>query len=226
IGLPDAKGDAIYNGAVDNATGIAALIEIGRTFAAGPPPARSVAFLAVTAEEKGLIGSEYYAANPIYSLGKTVGLINMDALKPVGPARDFTTSGDAPVTLQDELIAVARERGRSYSADPRPEAGSFFRSDHFPFAKRGVPAISFGSGQDLLDGGAAAGAAWSKAYTADRYHQPSDELTPDWRFDGMAADAALLYALGRRLADSDIWPEWKAGSEFKAAREASQAERR
>ncbi|MFA7648455.1 MAG: M28 family metallopeptidase [Phenylobacterium sp.] len=226
IGLPDARGDAIYNGAVDNATGIAALIEIGRTFAAGPPPARSVAFLAVTAEEKGLIGSEYYAANPIYSLGKTVGLINMDALKPMGPARDFTTSGDAPVTLQDELIAVARERGRSYSPDPRPEAGSFFRSDHFPFAKRGVPAISFGSGQDLLDGGAAAGAAWSKAYTADRYHQPSDELTPDWRFDGMAADAELLYALGRRLADSDIWPEWKAGSEFKAAREASEAERR
>jgi Zn-dependent M28 family amino/carboxypeptidase len=226
VALPDAAGDAIYNGAVDNATGIAALIEIARSFSAGPAPARSVAFLALTAEEKGLIGSEYYASDPVYPLAKTVGLINMDALKPVGPARDFTTSGNAPVTLQDELVAIASKRGRSYSPDPRPEAGSFFRSDHFPLAKRGVPAISFGSGQDLVDGGVAAGAAWSKAYTAERYHQPSDELTPDWRFDGIAGDAELLYALGRRLADSDIWPEWKAGSEFKAAREASRAERR
>lgn len=223
---PDASGDAIYNGAVDNATGLAALLEIARGFAAGPAPARSVAFLAVTAEEKGLIGSEYYAANAVHPLARTVGLINMDALRPTSPARDFTTSGDAPVTLQDELVAIAAARGRSYSPDPRPEAGSFFRSDHFPFAKRGVPAISFGSGQDLLDGGREAGAAWSRAYTADRYHQPSDELTPDWRFDGIAADAELLYALGRRLADSDVWPEWKAGSEFKAVREATQTERR
>ncbi|MFC3078801.1 M28 family metallopeptidase [Phenylobacterium terrae] len=226
VALPDATGDAIYNGAVDNATGIAALLEIARAFAAGPAPARSVAFLAVTAEEKGLIGSEYYASNPIYPLATTVGVINMDALKPVGPASDFTTSGNAPVTLQDELIALATTRGRTYSPDPRPEAGSFFRSDHFPFAKRGVPAISFGSGQTLVEGGAEAGSAWSRAYTAERYHQPSDELSPDWRFDGIAADAELLYALGRRLADSDIWPEWKAGSEFKAVREASEAERR
>lgn len=226
VGLPDASGDAIYNGAVDNATGIAALLEIARSFAAGPPPARSVAFLAVTAEEKGLIGSEYYASNPIYPLARTVGLINMDALKPSSPARDFTTSGDAPITLQDELVAVAKARGRRYSPDPRPEAGSFFRSDHFPFAKRGVPAISFGSGQDLLDGGAEAGAAWSRSYTAQQYHQPSDELTPDWRFDGIAADAELLYALGRRLADSGIWPEWKAGSEFRAVREETRSERR
>ncbi|HEX2558679.1 M28 family metallopeptidase, partial [Phenylobacterium sp.] len=226
VALPDATGDAIYNGAVDNGTGIAALLEIARAFATGPAPARSVAFVALTAEEKGLIGSEYYALKPVYPLAKTVGVINMDALKPLPPASDFTTSGDAPVTLRDELIAIAKGRGRTYSPDPRPEAGSFFRSDHFPLAKRGVPAISFGSGETLLEGGKAAGSAWSRTYTAERYHQPADELTPDWRFDGIAADAELLYALGRRLADSDIWPEWKAGSEFKAVREASEAERR
>ncbi len=226
VGLPDAKGDTIYNGAVDNADGIGVMIEIGRAFASGPKPARSVVFLAVTAEEKGLLGSEYYAANPLYPLATTVANINMDALSPAGPAKDFTSSGDAASTLQDDLIAVGAAKGRTYSPDPRPEAGSFFRSDHFPFAKRGVPAISFGSGRDLLNGGKAAGDAFAKAYTADRYHQPADELTDDWNFDGMAQDGGLMLELGRKLANSTAWPSWKEGSEFKLTRDATASQRK
>lgn len=226
VGLPDAKGDTIYNGAVDNADGIATMIEIGRAFAKGPQPDRSVVFLAVTAEEKGLLGSEYYAANPLYPLGKTVANINMDALSPTGPAKDFTSSGDAASTLQDAMIAVGKAQGRTYSPDPRPEAGSFFRSDHFPFAKRGVPAISFGSGRDLVSGGKAAGDAFAKAYTADRYHQPADEFDDSWNLEGMAQDGQLMLDLGRQLANSATWPEWKPGSEFKQTRDATAAQRK
>jgi Zn-dependent M28 family amino/carboxypeptidase len=226
VGLPDAKGDKIYNGAVDNADGIATMIEIGRAFANGPKPDRSVLFLAVTAEEKGLLGSEYYSANPLYPLGKTVANINMDALSPSGPAKDFTSSGNAASTLQDELIAVGAAQGRTYSPDPRPEAGGFFRSDHFPFAKRGVPAISFGSGRDLVNGGTAAGDAFAKAYTADRYHQPADEYDPSWNLEGIAQDGQLMLDLGRKLANSTAWPEWKAGSEFKLTRDATASERK
>lgn len=226
VGEPDAKGDRIYNGAVDNADGIGTLIEIGRNFAKGPKPDRSVVFLAVTAEEKGLLGSEYYAANPLFPLGKTVANINMDALDPTGPAKDFTTSGDAPVTLQDDLVALAKTKGRYYTPDPRPEAGSFFRSDHFPFAKRGVPAVSFGSGEDLVNGGRAAGEAWSKAYNADRYHQPADEFDASWNLQGMAQDGELMTELGRQLANSTKWPTWKEGAEFKAIRDQTAAERK
>ncbi|MET3527046.1 M28 family metallopeptidase [Phenylobacterium koreense] len=226
VGLPDAKGDRIYNGAVDNADGIATMIEIGRSFAKGPKPERSVVFLAVTAEEKGLLGSEYYAANPLYPLATTVADINMDALSPSGPAKDFTSSGDAASTLQDALVAVGKAQGRSYSPDPRPEAGSFFRSDHFPFAKRGVPAISFGSGRDLVNGGTAAGDAFSKTYTADRYHQPADQFDATWNLDGIAQDGQLMLDLGRQLANSATWPEWKEGSEFKQTRDATAAERK
>jgi Zn-dependent M28 family amino/carboxypeptidase len=226
VGLPDAKGDRIYNGAVDNADGIGTMIEIGRAFAKGPKPERSVVLLAVTAEEKGLLGSEYYAANPLYPLATTVADINMDALSPTGPARDFTTSGNAAVTLQDDLIAVGKAKGRVYTPDPRPEAGSFFRSDHFPFAKRGVPAISFGSGRDLINGGRAAGDAFSKAYTADKYHQPADEFSADWNLEGMAQDGELMLELGRKLANSTEWPAWKEGSEFKQTRDATASQRK
>ncbi|WP_337187532.1 M28 family metallopeptidase [Phenylobacterium sp.] len=226
VGAPDARGDRIYNGALDNASGTAMLLEIGRAFARGPKPQRTVMFLAVTAEEKGLLGTEYYVGNPLYPLGRTVGVINMDGVGPTGLARDFTTSGDAPLTLQDELVAVGKAHGRYYSPDPRPEAGSFFRSDHFPFAKKGVPAISFGGGQDLVDGGRETGAAWRAAYNADRYHQPADEFDPAWDPRGFVADGTLLYGLGRRLSDSRIWPEWKEGAEFKAERDKTAAMRR
>ncbi len=225
VGEPDANGDRIYNGAVDNATGTAALIEIGRAFASQPQPKRSVLFLYVTAEEKGLLGSEYYAANPLYPLATTVAVINMDALDPQGTARDFTTSGNARLDLLDELIAEAKGMGLAFTPDPLPEAGYFFRSDHFPFAKRGVPAISFGSGKDLIDGGIAAGQAAGKAFTADRYHQPDDEWQADWSFTGIARDLRLLYQLGAKLANSDRWPGWSSDSEFHGNREASAAER-
>ncbi|WP_309093225.1 M28 family metallopeptidase, partial [Phenylobacterium sp.] len=157
VGLADARGDKIYNGALDNASGTAALVELGRAFAKGPKPERSVMFLAVTAEEKGLLGSEYYADNPLYPLGKTVAVLNMDGMNLLGRARDITMSGNAPLTLQDDMIRVASKYGMSFSPDPNPQAGSFYRSDHFPFAKRGVPAISFGAGNNLEKGGVAAG---------------------------------------------------------------------
>jgi Zn-dependent M28 family amino/carboxypeptidase len=226
IGLPDAKGDRIYNGAVDNATGIAALLELARVYAAAPAPQRSVVFLAVTAEEKGLLGSEYYAANPVYPLAKTVGVINMDALSPYGRATDFTISGSARLDLLDRLTAKAKLAKLSYSADPKPEAGHFFRSDHFPFAKRGVPAISFGSGQHWEQGGVAAGKKESDRYTAENYHQPSDEWHAEWTFEGMARDLGILYAVGRELADSNAWPNWSRDSEFRAARDSSASERK
>lgn len=226
VGQPDAKGDTIYNGALDNASGTAMLLELGRVFAKGSKPQRTVVFLAVTAEEKGLLGSEYYARNPLYPLGTTVGVLNMDGVGPTGLARDFTTSGNAPLTLQDELIAVGKTHDRYFTPDPRPEAGSFFRSDHFPFAKVGVPAISFGGGQDLLTGGKAAGLAQRMAYTADKYHQPADEFDPTWDPKGFEADGALLFDLGQKLANGRIWPEWKAGAEFKAERDKTKAQRK
>ncbi|MGH8082832.1 MAG: M28 family metallopeptidase [Lysobacter sp.] len=225
VGQPDAKGDKIYNGAVDNATGTAALIEIGRAFAKGKRPLRSVVFLNVTAEEKGLLGSEYYSARPLYPLAKTVAVINMDALDPTGPARDFTTSGSAKQELLDDLISTAQRWDLKYVTDPKPEAGHFFRSDHFPFAKRGVPAISFGSGEDKVEGGEAAGKAASDAYTRDRYHQPADQWESSWTFAGMARDMQVLYTLGSELANSNRWPNWSEDSEFRAARDQTAEQR-
>ena len=227
VGQPDGEGDTIYNGAVDNATGTAALIEMGRAFAnAKKKPERSVVFLAVTAEEKGLLGSEYYASKPLYPLGKTVGVINTDALDPHGPARNFNISGSAKLDLLDQLVATAAKWKVAYSPDPKPEAGHFFRSDHFPFAKRGVPAISFGSGNDLVEGGVEAGRKIEETYVTDRYHQPADEWEADWSFTGMARDLQILYTLGSDLANSTQWPNWAADSEFRAARDASATERK
>ncbi|RYD14373.1 MAG: M28 family peptidase [Lysobacteraceae bacterium] len=226
VGAADANGDTIYNGAVDNATGIAALIEIGRAFAQGPKPDRSVVFLAVTAEEKGLLGSEYYASKPLYPLGKTVAVINMDALGTGGVARNFSTSGSAKSDLLDALVAEGKAAGMSYVTDQHPEAGYFFRSDHFPFAKRGVPALSYGSGDDLVEGGKAAGEAEGKDYNEKRYHQPADEWRAEWTFAGMAHDLPMLYRLGKDLANSTRWPGWGADSEFRVIREKTASERK
>jgi len=226
VGAPDAKGDRIYNGAVDNATGTAALIELGRAFAHGRKPERSVVFLNVTAEERGLLGSEYYAANPLYPLAKTVADINTDALDPMGPARNFSQSGSAQSDLLDLLIRDAKAGGLEFNPDPHPETGGFFRSDHFPFAKRGVPALSFGSGDDLVDGGKAAGEARRKEYITDRYHQPADEWQATWTFAGMVHDLPILYRVGSDLANSTQWPNWSADSEFRATRDATASERK
>ena len=226
VGAPDAKGDRIYNGAVDNATGTAALIELARAFAKAPQPKRSVVFLNVTAEEKGLLGSEYYAANPLYPLATTAGVLNMDALDPTGPAHNFTISGSAKLGLLEDLVTDAKKFGMTYSPDPKPEAGYFFRSDHFSFAKRGVPAVSFGSGNDLVEGGVAAGKAAEDDYTAKRYHQPADEWQTSWSFTGMARDLQLLYVVGSDLANSQQWPNWSADSEFRAARDTTATQRK
>lgn len=226
VGAPDAKGDKIYNGAVDNADGIAALLELARAFKSQPAPQRSILFLAVTAEEKGLLGSEYYGANPLFPLAKTVGDINIDALSAAGPAKDIGTSGDGKVDLQDLLVAKAKLHGRYFTPDPSPQAGHFYRSDHFPFAKRGVPAISIGSGNDLVKGGKEAGQKAEDDYTENRYHQPADEWSPDWDLSGQAADLGLVYEIGADLANSRVWPQWQAGSEFKALRDATAAQRK
>ena len=226
VGAPDAKGDKIYNGAVDNATGTAALIELGRAFAQGPKPERSVLFLNVTAEEKGLLGSEYYASKPLYPLATTVADINMDALDPMGPAKNWSQSGNASSELLDEAKAQAKAAGLSFTADPHPEAGHFFRSDHFGFAKRGVPAFSWESGNDLVDGGLEAGEKYRKEYTANRYHQPADQWEPTWTFVGMSHDLGVLYQLGSKLANSRLWPNWTSDSEFRATRDATAGDRK
>jgi Zn-dependent M28 family amino/carboxypeptidase len=225
IGLPDADGDRIYNGAMDNGTGLAHLIEQARAFSTGPRPQRSVVFLAVTAEEKGLLGSEYYAANPLYPIAKTAGVINTDVMGVLGPARDFTIRGNQKFGLLDMLVQEGAKRGRNYVPDPRPETGGFFRSDHFTLAKVGVPAMSFGSGQDLVNGGIARAQAWQANYTAKMYHQPADEYDASWDFTGIAQDAELLHGVGLYLANSCEWPNWSQDSEFRAARDRSAAER-
>ena len=226
VGAPDAKGDKIYNGAIDNGTGVAALLELGRAYAHAPRTDRSVVLMVVTAEEKGLLGSAYYASHPIYPLAKTVADINLDALDADGLAKNISTSGNGQLTLQDDLIAYAKKDHRYFTPDPSPEQGHFFRSDHFPFAKVGVPALSIDSGQDLVKGGVAAGSAWKKDYVAHRYHQPADEWSADWDLTGQVADITLVYKLGRHLADSDEWPVWKKGSEFKAVRDATAGQRK
>jgi Zn-dependent M28 family amino/carboxypeptidase len=225
IGKPDAKGDTIYNGARDNGTGIAQLIQQARRFALNPRPERSVVFLAVTAEEKGLLGSEYYATHPLYPLAKTVGVLNTDSLGVWGPAKNFSISGTAKLDLLDDLIAAGKQEGRYFTPDPHPESGGFYRSDHFSFAKQGVPAISYKSGTDLVVGGTKRGEAVEAAYTANQYHQPSDEWSPSWDFRGIAQDGNLLHILGERLANSREWPNWSADSEFRATRDKSAAER-
>jgi Zn-dependent M28 family amino/carboxypeptidase len=226
VGEPDARGDRIYNGAVDNGTGVAALLELGRLFGAAPRTDRSVVFLSVTAEEKGLLGSLYYADHPLYPLAKTVADINMDAMDVYGRAHNMGTAGSGQTDLQDDLARYLKAEGRYYSADAYPEAGRFYRSDHFSFAKVGVPAISVKSGNDLVKGGVPAGDAAERAYTRDKYHQQADEWSPDWDLSGQVQDVNLLYRLGRDLADSDLWPGWNPGSEFKAIRDKTAAQRK
>jgi Zn-dependent M28 family amino/carboxypeptidase len=211
--------DDIYNGAVDNATGVAALIELARLFKAGPAPDRSVVFAAWTAEEAGLLGAEYYAANPVWPLETTVANINMDSFLPgteVSP--QIVVMGAGKSQTDAWLERRATEQGRTLIPDPAPQAGGFYRSDHFPLAKKGVPAL-FGAAGFTGHNEA------SRDYVANRYHKPSDEWTSDWVMDAAAVDVDLLYAVGRDLADSREWPEWNAGAEFEAARQASAARR-
>jgi Zn-dependent M28 family amino/carboxypeptidase len=225
VGLPDAKGDRIYNGAVDNASGVAGVLELARLFSQAPPPARSVYFIGFTAEEKGLLGSEYYAAHPVTPLATTVALLNLDVMNLNGPARDVSTRGKGEADLDGLVARAAEAQGRRYTHDPHLEEGSFFRADHFSLARAGVPAVTLTAGLDLVAGGVAAGEAAHRDYFAHRYHQPADEWRPDWDLRGAAADIDLYYEAGRRLADSRDWPGWPRDSEFKPARDANAAAR-
>lgn len=221
IGAPDADGNTIRRGAIDNATGVAAVLELGRVFAAGPQPQRSLYFVAFTAEEKGLLGASYFAAHPPLALETLAAVINIEMFSPDGATADIASWGRGRVSLEGSLAQVAQARGRRYTADPDLEAGFYYRADHFAFARHGVPAITIGPGLDVLDGGPDVGRARRQAYFAACYHQPCDAWSPDWDPAGLAADTQLVYDLGHQLANSRHWPQWEAGAEFAARREAS-----
>ncbi|HUR88802.1 MAG TPA: M28 family peptidase [Ramlibacter sp.] len=225
VGRPDAKGDRIYNGAVDNASGVALLVELARAFGRSPRPDRSVVFMATTGEEKLFLGTDYYVANPLYPLETTAADLNMDGMNVRGRSRNVSAAGEIPLTLLDHMVRVAAKHGLAYSRESHPEYGSYFRNDHFPFARRGVPAITFGGGGDLEKGGNAASEAAYEAYKRDKYHQPADEYDPNWDLRGMVQEAEVFFDLGRELANTREWPEWKAGAEFKAIRDATQSQR-
>ena len=214
---PEVNGDKIYHGAVDNASGVAGLLELSDVYAhLQPHPRRSVLFLAVTAEEKGLLGSQYYAEHPLYPLSKTVAEINMDGMNVLGPTRDIEIIGLGQSTLDDLVSAVAAEQGRTVKPDAEPEKGFYFRSDHFSFAKQGVPALDLNSGVDFIGKPDGWGLQMRHKYTTEDYHKPSDQIKPYWDLSGAVEDLTLLGEVGYSVANADAVPVWKAGSEFKA----------
>ncbi|GMQ31609.1 M28 family metallopeptidase [Algoriphagus confluentis] len=220
IGKPDETGDSIYNGALDNASGTAALLALAKAFTTDQKPDRSVIFLAVTAEEQGLWGSAYYAENPIYPKEKTVANINMDGINPYGKMKDVSIIGSGQSEMEDLLNVELEKLGRYSAPEPNPVAGYYFRSDHFNFAKIGIPALYFGTGIDHVEKGKEYGKSLQDEYVAVYYHKPSDEYnTSRWNLDGAVDDVQVLYNVGKSLANSDGWPNWKEGSEFKAVRE-------
>ena len=212
-------GDDICNGAVDNATGTAALVALAKAHADAGAPARSLVFLAVTAEESGLLGSEYYGSAPVYPLAQTVGGVNMDALYVFGAARDVTVIGGGKSALDTYLNDALAAQGRSGTPDPSPQAGRYYRSDHFSLAKRGVPMLYVKSGEDLAEGGRQAGHAAYEGYNEDQYHGPDDEFDPRWDWSGVAQDLELYFTIGRALAQSNQWPNWNEGDEFRMIRD-------
>ncbi len=216
-------GDDICNGAVDNASGIAGLVTLAQAFKQAGAPDRSIVFLAVTAEESGLLGSKYYAENPVFPLAQTVGGVNMDALNSVGPAKDIVVVGSGKSELDAYVAKLAQMEGRTVKEEPTPEKGFYYRSDHFSFAKLGVPMFNFGSGDELVEGGIEAGQKASEDYEKNRYHAPGDEYEAITNWGGMMADLRLYYAAGRMLAMTDAWPNWVEGDEFRAARDKSRA---
>ncbi len=219
------NGDGIRNGAVDNATGTAEVLEIARAFAHAPRPARTVVFALWTAEEKGLLGSDYYAGHPLYPLATTALMINLDPHVVLPAAKDIELIGGGRVSAEADVRRIAAAQDLRVDDEPAVEAGWYFRSDQFSFAKRGVPAITFRAGRDLIAGGFAAGSAAVADYNVHRYHQPSDEFDPRWTFAGTVQEASVAFALGLELANGSAWPAWNAGGEYGTLREASAAER-
>lgn len=218
-----ADGDDICNGAVDNATGTAALVALAEGFAKAGAPERSVVFLAVTAEESGLLGSKFYAENPVFPLSQTVGGVNMDAFSMSGPAKNLTVIGKGKSQLDLYLEAAAKSEGRTPETEPTPEKGFYYRSDHFSFAKLGVPMVYFEGGDDLVTGGKAAAKAAAEDYEKNRYHAPGDEFDEKWDWSGVMSDLKLYYRVGRMLAMTDAWPNWNDGDEFRAVRDKSRS---
>ncbi len=221
IGKPDEKGDSIYNGALDNASATAGLLELARGFKSlKTAPERTIVILSVTAEEQGLWGSAYYAQNPVYPAAKTLANINMDGLNYYGKTKDITVVGQGQNELEDYLKEAAAKVDREISYEAHPEAGAYYRSDHFNFAKVGIPSLYTGSGKDIIGQEKGSGVKKEEEYTKEHYHRPSDQFDAKvWVLDGAIADLQLLFQVGKRLAFTNQWPIWKTGSEFKAIRE-------
>ncbi|MBX9795475.1 M28 family metallopeptidase [Sphingomonas sp.] len=220
------KGDDICNGALDNASGSAGLVALAEAQAKAGPARRSMAFLAVTAEESGLLGSQYYAEHPVYPLAQTVGGVNMDGLNVLGRTRDFVLLGAGKSELEDLVKPLVAAQGRVIAPEPEPQRGYYYRSDHFSFAKLGVPMLYGKSGEDLATGGSAAGHAAALDYIANRYHKPQDEYDARWDWSGAVDDLAIYYQLGRQLAEGSAWPNWYKSAEFRAIRDASRQKAR
>jgi Zn-dependent M28 family amino/carboxypeptidase len=217
---PDLKGDQIYNGAADNASGSAGLLEIARAYTKlAPAPKRSILFLSVTAEEQGLLGTEYYAENPLYPLKSTLADINMDVLNLWGKTKDLTIIGLGNSTLDDITAEILQTHGRTVTPDADPEKGYFYRSDHFEFAKQGVPALDPDPGTDYIGKPSGYGKEKRDYYTEHDYHKPSDEVKPDWDLAGAVDDLRVFFEVGYKLSQTDQYPEWKPGTEFKAKRD-------
>jgi Zn-dependent M28 family amino/carboxypeptidase len=229
LGAPDARGKRVRPGALDDALGIAGVLELARAFKAGPRPDRTLVFAAWTAEERGLLGAEHYAANPVFPFEKAVANLTLDTLQPNGPSRDVILIGKGQSELEAMIAREAATQNRVLTPDSKPERGLFYRADHFSFAKRGVPVfliMALGGGVDLVNGGREAGDRWVSEFTANCYHQTCDEWRAEFDLRGAAQDVALYYQLGRRLGWSNDWPQWSAGSEFRAIREKSAAARK
>ena len=219
---PEVNGDKIYHGAVDNASGTAALIEMARAYRAlKTPPRRSILFLSVTGEEQGLLGSQYYAEHPLYPLARTALDINMDGMNVHGVTRDIVQIGRGASTLDIIVDAVAGEQKRVVKSDAEPEKGFYYRSDHFEFAKNGVPAFDPDEGLDFIGKPAGWGLEQRRIYTSERYHKPADKIMPDWNMSGAVEDSQLYFLVGYRVANDPHMPEWNTGAEFRALREAS-----
>ena len=225
LGRCDAvNGDDICNGALDNASGVAALVALAEAHGKAGPAKRSLVFMAVTAEESGLLGSRYYAEHPLYPLAKTVGGVNMDGLGINGATKDFTLTGAGKSEIEDLVKPIVAAGGRTVVPEPNPERGGYYRSDHFSLAKLGVPMLYGDGGEDLAAGGTAAGHAATLDYIANRYHKPADQYDPKWNWDGAVQDLTVYYQLGRKLADdTTLWPNWYPTSELRAIRDRSRA---
>ncbi len=226
VSIDESLDDRIFNGAFDNATGTAALLELARVYSELPEPtSRSLLFLAVTAEEQGLLGSAYYGSYPVYPANHTVAAINMDGMNIDGPMNDITAVGYGNSELDDYLERAAAAQGRVVNPDPESEKGFYYRSDHFSFAKVGIPALYTDAGIDHVEHGSQWTLDKRAEYNAERYHKPTDEFDESWDWSGAVDDLRLLFDIGFRIADSDAYPNWRQGTEFKAIRDADMANR-